>query len=67
MYNMLYPPTPWGHQACGIVVWCLPPPVVLPLATSRETPIVTHPPRGKCACHFWSPMSMPNFNRFSDA
>ena len=31
----------WGHQACGIVVWFLPPPIVLPLGGSRCPPVLT--------------------------
>ncbi len=35
MYPKTNPPTPWGQQACGIVVGLFAPPVVLPRAVPR--------------------------------
>ena len=43
-YLPIYPPTPWGHQACGIVLVSVPPPVVLPLGSSTHPRILTHAP-----------------------
>ena len=41
-WHLQNPPTLWGQQACGIVVWCLPPPVVLPLGSSMGPLVVTN-------------------------
>ena len=40
----VYPPTPWGQQACGILLCPSAPPVVLPPGRCMDTPIHAPPP-----------------------